>query len=351
MTAARAQLVLANTGESSMTWYLNVSAADPGEVTWVATPDSGTIEPFGEIVVGVVALTPGLNARQAAYTAMFDIHSDDVCVCRDQTVEMAIELVVTAETSAANSYVRMLGAANAEAAGELNFHIVPVDKEGLLVQDSGAVQFSPMLTWVGYQKQAVRRSTRRRPLEEVVQEVVVVCSVKYLSAIDTHVGSCRMPTLDGVPLAGSFSLSVELASGELVGGSEYSVEVASCPEFWFYHKISGACIECDLDKSVCRGGKELPVPKKGFWSDLENAELGYAFFVCVVLVGATTRDLSLLGTFILAIIRKIVEAGSTIMVLASRVRPALTRARPTYVLSPLRARSAASASGRILTRI
>ena len=256
-----------------MTWSLRKSSNDPGEITWVMSPTFGTLEPFGEMVIEVVAQSTGLNARETPYIASFELHSDDVCVCRDQSVEMAVELVVTAETSAAESYVRVLGAGNAEAAGELDFHIVPIDEEGLLVQDSGAVQFNPIITWLG-NEQAVRRRTRRRPLEEVIEEVVVVCSVKYLPALDTHVGTCRMPTLDGVPLAGSFSLSVEVASGELVGGSEYRVEVASCPEFWFFHKPTGACLECDLDKSVCRGGKELPVPKKGYWSDLENAELG-----------------------------------------------------------------------------
>ena len=104
-----------------------------------------------------------------------------------------------------------------------------------------------------------------------------MCSVKFLTCLDTHIGTCRMPTVSGVPLAGSFSLNVELASGDQVGGSEYSVEVASCPEFWFYHKPTGTCAECDLDKSVCRGGKELPVPKRGYWSDLENAELGFVY--------------------------------------------------------------------------
>ena len=56
-----------------------------------------------------------------------------------------------------------------------------------------------------------------------------MCSVKFITALDTHVGSCRMPTLNRVPLAGSFPLSVELSSGEQVGGSEYSVEVAELP--------------------------------------------------------------------------------------------------------------------------
>ena len=86
-----------------------------------------------------------------------------------------------------------------------------------------------------------------------------------------------MPALSGVPIAGSFSLNVELASGDQVGGSEYSVKVMSCPVDWFYHKPTGACVECDLEKSVCRGGKELPVPKRGYWSDLENAELGFVY--------------------------------------------------------------------------
>ena len=257
-----------------MHWQLD-SSNDLGEIVWLASPTSGILDPFGEVLIEVVTSSAGLNARDAPYTAMFQLHSDDVCVCRGQTVQMSIELVVTAATSAANSYIEVVDPNNAEASGELNFGIFPVDDEGLLIQDSGAVQFNPVITWEG-EGQTVRHSTgRRRLLEEVA---IVVCSVKYLTALDVHVGTCRLPTVDGVPLAGSFSLSVELASGELVGGSEYGVEVASCPKDWFYKKQSGACVKCDLDKSVCRGGKELPVPMKGYWSDLENAELGYVLF-------------------------------------------------------------------------
>ena len=39
---------------------------------------------------------------------------------------MAIELVVTAEVSAANSNIEVIDAANIEASGELVFHIIPV---------------------------------------------------------------------------------------------------------------------------------------------------------------------------------------------------------------------------------
>jgi hypothetical protein len=109
-----------------MTWTLKNSSNDPGEMTWFVSPTSGTIEAFGEIVVEVVAQTIGLNARVTPYVASFDIHSDDVCVCRDQSVEVAIELVVTAEMSAANSYIEVIDPANVEASGELVFRIIPV---------------------------------------------------------------------------------------------------------------------------------------------------------------------------------------------------------------------------------
>ena len=109
-----------------MTWALKNSSNDPGELTWRMSPISGTIEPFGETVVEVVAQTTGLNARERAYKAFFDIYSGDVCVCRDQTIEMALELVVTAEVSAANSYLQVLDATAVEAAGQLVFRIIPV---------------------------------------------------------------------------------------------------------------------------------------------------------------------------------------------------------------------------------
>ena len=266
-----------------MTWTLRNSSNDPGEIAWFAFPTSGTIEPFGETVITVIAPTQGLNARETAYLGFLELFSDSVCECREQSIEISVELVVTADTSAANSYVDLINSNSITASGELSFYIIPVDNEGLIIQDSGAVQFNPVLSWDGVGHHGGDE-------EEAVMVPPVVCSVKYLTTLGVHVGTCRMPTLNGVPLAGSFSLSVELASGELVGGSDSSIEVASCPEFWFYHKPSGACVGCDLDKSVCRGGKELPVPKKGYWSDLENAELGYAFILAIS-AGATTRDL------------------------------------------------------------
>ena len=109
-----------------MTWTLRNSSNDPGEMAWVVSSASGTIEPFGEVVVEVVAQTTGLNARETSYIGHFDIHSNDVCVCRDQSIEMSIELVVTAEVSAANSNIEVIDAANIEASGELVFHIIPV---------------------------------------------------------------------------------------------------------------------------------------------------------------------------------------------------------------------------------
>ena len=99
-----------------------------------------------------------------------------------------------------------------------------------------------------------------------------------------------MPTYNKIPLAGSFRLSVLLPStGELVGGSEYGINVTACPPEWFFHAPSGRCRACDTSKSVCNGGKELPIPMKGYWSDLDNAELG---FVCAtMMVDDTLRRL------------------------------------------------------------
>ena len=53
------------TGQSRMAWSLRNSSNDPGEMAWVVSPTTdGTIEPFGEVVVEVVAQTTGLSARQ-----------------------------------------------------------------------------------------------------------------------------------------------------------------------------------------------------------------------------------------------------------------------------------------------
>ena len=115
-----------------MTWMLKNSSSDPGEMGWVVSPTSGTIEAFGETVVEVIAQTTGLNSREAPYTASFVLHSDDVCVCRTQSVEMAIELFVSAEASAIKSYLEVIDGANVEAAGELAFRIIPVRRTLLL---------------------------------------------------------------------------------------------------------------------------------------------------------------------------------------------------------------------------
>ena len=150
-----------------------------------------------------------------------------------------------------------------------------VDDEGLRIQDSVNVQFSPILTYDltdGGQE-------RRLGGSDDEAQVQVVCAVIFLSSLDIHEGTCQLPTRDKIPLAGSFRLSVSLtSSGELVGGSDYGVNVTSCPAEWFFHRPSGSCRFCDESKSLCRGGKELPVPRPGYWSDLEeNAELGFVY--------------------------------------------------------------------------
>jgi hypothetical protein len=149
----------------------------------------------------------------------------------------------------------------------------------MVIRDSAEVQFSPILT----HDLVVARNDdgqARRLGDESDDDgtIVVVCSVIFLTTEDVHEGRCAMPSDNKIPLAGSFRLSVLLASGELVGGSEHGINVTSCPPEWFFHSPSGRCKACDTSKSVCNGGKELPIPKKGYWSDLGNAELG---FVCV----------------------------------------------------------------------
>ena len=199
-----AELMLANTGESSMTWSLTNSSDDPGEIEWFASPTYGTLPPFGELLIEVVARTAGLNARATPYTAKFELHSDDVCICRDQTVEMGIELVVSAETSAANSFVEILHPSRAEAADSVVFYIFPADDEGLIIEDSAEIQFNPVLT-------------------HAEEDITVLCGIVHLSANNVHKGKCALPTLNKIPLAGSFSLSVTLNSGELIGGTEYGL--------------------------------------------------------------------------------------------------------------------------------
>ena len=214
-----------------MSWELRYSSDDPSEVEWFASPTSGTIEPYGERLIKVLARTAGLNARSAPYVAAFALHSESVCVCRDQTVEMAIEIIVSAETSAEKSYVEVLHSDRVEAADQLVFRIIPMDDEGLRIEDSAEIQFMPILA-------------------HDEEDVMIVCSVVFLPMDNVHQGKCAMPTFDKIPLAGAFHLSVALSTGGLVGDSELGVNVTSCPKDWFYHRPTARCVKCDLDKSV-----------------------------------------------------------------------------------------------------
>ena len=145
-----------------------------------------------------------------------------------------------------------------------------------MIRDSAAVQFSPILTHE--HDLSIRDDdgqARRLSESDDGGTIVVVCSVTFLTAEDVHEGRCVLPTHDKIPVAGSFRLSVSLPTGELVGGSEYAIDVVACPEEWFFHAPSGRCQACDTSKSVCNGGKQLPIPRRGYWSDLDNAELGF----------------------------------------------------------------------------
>ena len=152
----------------------------------------------------------------------------------------------------------------------------------MTIRDSASVQFSPILTHDLIRDANDERARRLDKSDDdgEATTIVVVCSVTFLTTEDVHEGRCAMPSDDKIPLAGSFRLSVALPStGELVGGSEHGINVASCPSEWFFHSPSGRCKACDLSKSTCNGGSQLPIPKKGYWSDLDNAELG---FVCAM---------------------------------------------------------------------
>ena len=144
-----------------------------------------------------------------------------------------------------------------------------------MIQDSAEVQFSPILTHDLAIRDEYGQARRLGANDDDGKTIVVVCSVTFLTTEDVHEGRCAMPSDDKVPLAGSFRLSVSLPSGELVGGSEHGINVAACPSEWFFHTPSGRCKACDMSNSVCNGGKELPIPKRGYWSDLHNAELGF----------------------------------------------------------------------------
>ena len=239
-----------------MTWTLKNSSNDPGEMAWVVSPTSGTIEAFGEIVVEVVAQTTGLNARQQPYLGSFDIHSDDVCICRDQSVEMTIELLVQADMSVANSFVQIIDPDNVRAGGQLRFLITPIDDEGMLIEDSVDVQFATVLE------------------HDEEKDLPVVCAITFQPDTNLHEGTCAMPLHDNAPLAGEFRLAVNLVTNsifndtairvtqELVGGAAHSVNVASCPQDFFLDTSKSAegvvrCTPCEPRTMTCSAGSVL----------------------------------------------------------------------------------------------
>ena len=233
--------------------------------------------------------------------------------------------------------------------------VAQVDDEGMVIRDSVDVQFSPVL------KHDLVGDGQARRLGESDDEgtIAVVCSVTFLSSDDVHEGRCAMPSSAKIPLAGSFRLSVSLLSGELVGGSEYGIDVTACPPEWFFHAPSGSCKACDTSKSVCNGGKELPIPKQGFWSDFDNAELG---FVCAttsiyiapvwwllksLVTDNNPRDNNIcLSSGTHATTRRTAGVVSFFTIMrALKARPQLTRAPSTFALPRRWGRCAANASG------
>ena len=237
-----------------MTWALKNSSNDPGEMAWTVTPTYGTIGPFGEIVVEVVAQTTGLNARQQPYRGSFDMHSDDVCICRDQSVEMSIELLVQADMSVANSFVQIIDPGNVRAGGQLHFLITPVDDEGMLIEDSVDMLFAPVLE------------------HDKEKDIPVVCAVVFVPDTNLHEGTCAMPLHENAPLAGEFSLAVNLVTSNivndtavlvtqaLVGGAVHSVNVASCPQDFFLDTSTSAegvvrCTPCEPRTMTCPAGQ------------------------------------------------------------------------------------------------
>jgi len=146
----------------------------------------------------------------------------------------------------------------------------------MVIRDSADVQFSPILTHDLAIRDDDGQARRLGENDDDGKTIMVVCSVTFLTNEDVHEGRCAMPSDKKIPLAGSFRLSVLLPpTGELVGGSELSINVTACPPEWFFHVPSESCKACDTSKSVCNRGRELPIPKRGYWSDLNNAELGF----------------------------------------------------------------------------
>ena len=107
---------------------------------------------------------------------------------------------------------------------------------------------------------------------------VTTCSVVYEATSGKHLGTCALPTdpENNEPVAGSFAIRVLDADGNLVSGSAAEFDVTGCPPEFFFHSPSGKCAGCPRG-ATCAGGKQLPVPEPGYWSDVDYAELGKVY--------------------------------------------------------------------------
>jgi hypothetical protein len=252
-------MVLNNPGLTALGWEINASGIDGLTVT----PSSGSLAAQGVQVLTLAFPSSVMQARAAPYDGTVTVRATSgTCKCREQEVSVSVSATVSASANANLSAVTLSASDDVSAAGNLEFTIDPIDDTGTPILDASDVIYFGFLDAV---------SSRRR-----LQTGSTTCTISYDAALKQHRGNCGMPSDGGIPIAGSFSLRVLDSDLNLVSGVATSFDVEACPESWFFHSPSGECRGCPKG-ATCAGGKQLPIPDKGYWSDVSNAELGRVF--------------------------------------------------------------------------
>ena len=281
--SASQEMVLSNAGSQPFDWALTTSFAQD----FIVSPTAGSLAAGELIKLTAVFASARTQARAAScverehrdyrsrltrfvspnhrYVGNITISAlSGVCKCRSQQLDVAVKIDVSAEAHANNSQFSLSNGGEISAYGELAFTVNPADLTGMPIKDASNIAFNAELLHP-------TSSGRRR-----LQAGSTTCSVSYTTA--GHGGACKLPTLTtGERIAGDFTLVVFDMASKLVGGSGTVVRVESCPEGYFFHSPNAECKACPKG-ALCPGGKVLPIPEKGYWSELKGyADLGKVY--------------------------------------------------------------------------
>ena len=215
-----AELVMSNPGASKLVWRAENNRSDDSKAfPWSLTPSLGDIPSTDLAILTLSVVTESIQARAEPYVASFVLSAADasVCVCREQSIFVVFEVIVSASPSAEQSYVTISEHedALATASSTVAFVVHPVDYTGLSILDASSTVYTATLT---------------------SGAAVIRCSVAYDSTEGAHCGQCPKPAL----IAGAMTVEVRDASGAIVGGN-HTFQVTKCPATYLLDEADSIC--------------------------------------------------------------------------------------------------------------